>query len=271
MSIDISKLFQEAANRFEFVPVGRPVFGWNQKSIGSEIRLPEGDKSWAKLFAVSTEHAKGREWEGEKFAAHWVSSWKPRVQYVHEFGDELRAQLIVSDKVKGEILGVSQHKLKENVAISDSYLMQLKMALASLRLVTTDRVNTRYDLVRRRVLERWEINVEYSECHWETIHGDLHWQNVAGPCLEIVDWEGWGIGLQHQDLAMLIAFSAADGDLVERLRANFRDVIISKNLALAEMFVTAELLRMAENYGDHPELVPELTILGERARDEWTS
>ena len=46
---------------------------------------------------------------------------------------------------------------------------------------------------------------------------------------------------------------------------------MGRSLTLAELFVTAELLRMPENYGDHPDLVPALTALGRRARDEWLS
>jgi hypothetical protein len=45
--------------------------------------------------------------------------------------------------------------------------------------------------------------------------------------------------------------------------------VVARSLALAELFVTAELLRVSENYGDHPDLVPALTALGRRARDEW--
>jgi hypothetical protein len=97
----------------------------------------------------------------------------------------------------------------------------------------------------------------------------LHGKNIAGPRLEIIDWEGWGIGLQHQDLALLIAFSSLDQILESRIRRIFRGSVVARSLALAELFVTAELLRVSENYGDHSDLVPALTALGRRARDEW--
>lgn len=269
MSTRIYEALQTEAMRLGYRPIGEPAFGWNEKSVGSEVIDSKGNTFWAKMFSAPAGRAKGREWEGEKLAAHWVHAWKPRVRCLHEFGEEERTQFIVSDKIKGHILGEHPHHLRDNAYVSDEYLLQLREALKSLKCISTDRVNTRFDLVRRRVFERWELNIKYLDCSWETIHGDLHWQNLSGPSLEIVDWEGWGIGLQHQDLAFLIAFSSLNDDLVRRIRTTFRGSTVGHSLALAELFVTAELLRMAENYGDHPELVPGLKSIGERARNEW--
>jgi Ser/Thr protein kinase RdoA (MazF antagonist) len=190
---------------------------------------------------------------------------------VYEFGEDIRTQLIITDKLSGAIIGESQHKISPNGAVADEFLVELREALRWLRGVSTDRVNTRFDLVRRRVSERWGINLDYSDCVWETIHGDLHWKNIAGPRLEIIDWEGWGIGLQHQDLAFLIALSGLDQILASRIRRVFRGSVVARSLTLAELFVTAELLRASENHGEHPDLVPALTALGIRARDQWLS
>ena len=223
------------------------------------------------MFSVPREKAIGREWEGEKTASYWPVPWKPKVHHLYEFGEDIRSQLIITDKVSGAVIGESQHKISPNGAVSDEFLIELREALQWLQGVSTDRVNTRFDLVRRRISERWSINLDYSDCVWETIHGDLHWKNIAGPRLEIIDWEGWGIGLQHQDLAFLIALSSLDQVLESRIRRVFGGSVVGRSLTLAELFVTAELLRMPENYGDHPDLVPALTALGRRARDEWLS
>ena len=269
MNQDLHQRLCLELRRLNYEPVGHPSFGWNDKSVGSEVRTRSGNVFWAKMFSAPRDKASGREWEGEKAASHWSVPWKPKVHYLHEFGEDVRTQLIISDKVSGALIGESQHKISPTGIISDEFLIELREALRWLRGVSTDRVNTRFDLVRRRISERWAINLVYSDCVWETIHGDLHGKNIAGPRLEIIDWEGWGIGLQHQDLALLIAFSSLDQILESRIRRIFRGSVVARSLALAELFVTAELLRVSENYGDHPDLVPALTALGRRARDEW--
>lgn len=269
LSQDLHQRLCHELRRLNYEPVGNPSFGWNNKSIGSEVRTTGGGVFWAKMFSTPKEKATGRDWEGEKTASHWPVPWKPKLHHVYEFGEDIRTQLIIADKVAGAIIGGSQHKISPDGAVSDEFLIELREALRWLQGVSTDRVNTRFDLVRRRVSERWAINLDYADCVWETIHGDLHWKNIAGPQLEIIDWEGWGIGLQHQDLAFLIAISSLDQILARRIRTVFRGSVSARSLTLAELFVTAELLRAAENYGEHPDLVPALTALGIRARDEW--
>ena len=269
MSQDLHQRLCHELRRLNYEPVGNPSFGWNDKSIGSEVRTRSGGIFWAKMFSVPREKAIGREWEGEKTASYWPVPWKPKVHHLYEFGEDIRSQLIITDKVSGAVIGESQHKISPNGAVSDEFLIELREALQWLQGVSTDRVNTRFDLVRRRISERWSINLDYSDCVWETIHGDLHWKNIAGPRLEIIDWEGWGIGLQHQDLAFLIALSSLDQVLESRIRRVFGGSVVGRSLTLAELFVTAELLRASENHGEHPDLVPALTALGRRARDEW--
>ena len=269
MSQDLHQQLCRELRRLSYEPVGDPSFGWNHKSIGSEVRTRSGGILWAKMFSAPRDKANGREWEGEKTASHWQVPWKPKVHYLHEFGEEVRTQLIITDKVSGAIIGERQHWLASGSSVSDAFLIELREALRWLQGVSTDRVNTRFDLVRRRISERWSINIDYADCVWETIHGDLHWKNIAGPRLEIIDWEGWGIGLQHQDLAFLIALSSLDQVLESRIRRVFHGSVVARSLTLAELFVTAELLRTSEIHGDHPDLVPALTALGTRARDEW--
>lgn len=93
---------------------------------------------------------------------------------MYKFGEEYWTQLIITDKVSGTIIGESQHRITPHAVVSDEYVIELREALRWLREVSTDRVNTRFDLVRRRVSERWAINLDYADCVRKTIHGDLH-------------------------------------------------------------------------------------------------
>ncbi|MET8342787.1 hypothetical protein [Streptomyces microflavus] len=92
---------------------------------------------------------------------------------------------------------------------------------------------------------------------WSTAHGDLHWANLAGPGLSILDWEGWGTAPAGYDAALLHAYSLAVPEIAERVRRELSDILASEAGRFAELVVITELLQSAER-GDHPELVPAL-------------
>ncbi|WP_237527925.1 hypothetical protein [Streptomyces sp. SID2119] len=93
--------------------------------------------------------------------------------------------------------------------------------------------------------------------------GDLHWANLAGPQLSVLDREGWGMAPAGYDAALLHAYSLAVPELAERVRREFSDILASEAGCFAELVVITELLQSAER-GDNRELVPALR---QRARE----
>lgn len=77
------------------------------------------------------------------------------------------------------------------------------------------------------------------------------------------------IGLREQDLALLLCFSGLYPSLIEKIERVFLADVDERALLLAKLFVSSELLMMARNYGDHPELIPSLKRQGEAARHAW--
>lgn len=92
---------------------------------------------------------------------------------------------------------------------------------------------------------------------WSTAHGDLHWANLAGPELGILDWEGWGTAPAGYDAALLHAYSVGMLATAERVRQELSTVLDSEGGRFAELVVIIELLQSAER-GDNVELVPAL-------------
>lgn len=269
MKSDHTDEFFDYLSKRNLTPEGELAFGWNGKSVGSKVLDEHGQYYWAKFSGVEAERAKGREWEGEAMAAHWVQPWKPMISSIDILGTDPVFQFVLSEVSRGKIFGSSQYILKNPEEISVEFLVALKGAMYQINKITTDRVNTRFDLVKRRIKEIWGLEILYRDCTWETIHGDLHWQNLAGPELGILDWEGWGIGLKEQDLALLLCFSGLYPSLIKKIESTFFGDVDERALLLAKLFVSSELLMMARNYGDHPDLVPSLERQGQAARHAW--
>tara|TARA_R110000868_G_scaffold162329_12_gene393516 strand:+ start:40414 stop:41232 length:819 start_codon:yes stop_codon:yes gene_type:complete len=261
---------RELAARFGYNCFGAPSFGWHNKSVGLRATHPNQARTlWVKLFAEEFEAANGREWEGEATAAEFELRSKPALVAIHDYPtNEIVERLIVTDFASAPIAGDSPWQIRNADEVDDNYLADLNETLGSLQQIETDRVNTRYDLVRRRVAEVWGVPVDEEICRWETVHGDLHWANLTLQTLFVLDWEGWGRGLVGQDAANMLAYSGLYPAVAERIRQHF-PILQTRQAQLAVMFITAELLRMNELYGDHPELVPSLLKLGTGARNAW--
>ncbi len=65
------------------------------------------------------------------------------------------------------------------------------------------------------------IELDPSAVTWQTAHGDLHWANLFGPQLAIIDWEGWGRGPVGLDAATLYCCSLPAPGTAERVYRTF--------------------------------------------------
>lgn len=239
---------------------GSPVFGWNQKSISKKATNLKGEVCWIKLIM----NACLKEWEGEVMAMHLPFSFKPKlISYNDTFF------LLTTEYIEEPIFGKKPWLLEKESNVSVSFLNSLKQNLSRIHQTPTHRIHSRFDLVKRRIFERWDISLSENECHWQTIHGDLHWSNLTKNY--ILDWESWGMGLVGLDAATLVAFSGMYPKIVEKIYKTLCIDIPPKTLALASLFITSELLRMSELYDDHPELIPSLTELGKYSRSIYLS
>ena len=81
---------------------------------------------------------------------------------------------------------------------------------------------------------------------WQTSHGDLHWANLCGPELCILDWEGWGLGPTGYDAAMLHSYSLLDPALSRLVRHELADTLNTAEGQFAELVTITELLLSAD-------------------------
>ncbi|MEV0373240.1 hypothetical protein AB0I10_26055 [Streptomyces sp. NPDC050636] len=141
--------------------------------------------------------------------------------------------------------------LHHGVNLPDVWWHGLHQALGHLALVHTGRQAVREQYIRRRVPEYTGITP--GEITWTTAHGDLHWANLTGPQLTLMDWEGWGTAPVGYDAANLYLHSLPVPELAERVRKEFAHILGTPAGRVGELTACTEVLQAAARvpfYGD---------------------
>ncbi|MYQ47251.1 phosphotransferase [Streptomyces sp. SID4985] len=243
-------------------PVGE-AWGWRGRTLGRAVIGAHG-AGWLRVVHSPVGKASGKLWAGPEDAERAVPLEvpRPRLRAVREWAegeDAFRAELY--EYVGGHVLTAGDVS-----GLTASWWIQLRTALERLSGVPTERVAVRQAYMDRampKYLGFLDAPVPTTPPAWTTAHGDLHWANLTGPDLRILDWEGWGIAPAGYDAAMLHAYSLAVPESAERVRRELSGFLGCAAGRLAELVVITELLQSAER-GDNLELVPALRA---RARE----
>jgi hypothetical protein len=155
-------------------------------------------------------------------------------------------------------------ELRTPITLPPSWYESLRTSLENLGQYETDRMNTRQELISRRILEWFGPEIDSKIEYWSTVHGDIHWANLTCPECWIFDWEAWGRGPKGLDAAFLLCFSLLQPNIAAQIFHYFEDWLTAPDGIRSQLFACAELLRMIKLYGDHPDLASKLTELAER-------
>lgn len=243
-----------AADTFGLSVTGAPVFGWRLRSIGAVARGPDG-ACWLRVVSEQPQWATGEFWTGNQDANILTGLPKPVVLASTEW-DEVgwRSQRAeVMTLLPGEPCSPSD-VLRTDVELSDRWCSELRRSLRRLAGAPTTRITVTQSkvngLLRAAFGQRRNLQIN----HWETVHGDLHWSNLLQPQLGILDWEMWGRGPAGTDAATLYCYSPLDPGISHKVHSEFADVLDSPDGAIAQLWVTARLLKRIKNSGDSPDL-----------------
>ncbi|WP_241563451.1 phosphotransferase [Streptomyces sp. E1N211] len=210
-------------------------------------------------------------WTGPEAAERLISRQvpRPRLRLVRQWterGDAYKAELY--DRAVGETLSPTPVLVTAEPPLTARWWSDLRTALVHLSAVRTDRTAVRQAYLDRampKYLAYLGGPVPTTPPSWSTAHGDLHWANLVGPELGILDWEGWGTAPAGYDAALLHAYSLGMPERAERVRQQLSPLFDSEDGRFAELVVITELLQSAER-GDNVELVPALR---QRAGEVW--
>ncbi|APU13192.1 MULTISPECIES: hypothetical protein [Actinoalloteichus] len=157
--------------------------------------------------------------------------------------------------------------LAADPGLPDAWWAELRAALTALGGFTTFRVSGRQELITRRisqVLGEDVHQIDTTVTDWTTSHGDLHWGNLTGPRLVILDWTDWGLAPRGNDAACLWATALAVPAVADRVLAEFAADLDTRSGRIARLWVTCNLLRLAATRADaHPLAEPARKAAGE--------
>ncbi len=244
-------------------------WGWRGRTLGRPVTGPYGP-GWLRVVHSPLDKASGKLWTGPEDAERLVPRQVPRpglrlVRQWTEAGNAYKAELY--DRV-GETVSPTPALVTAGPPLTTAWWNDLRRALVRLSAVPTDRTAVRQaylDHAMPKYLAFLDGPVPTTPPAWSTAHGDLHWANLVGHELGILDWEGWGTAPAAYDAALLHAYSLGVPETAERLRYELCAILDSQEGRFAELVVITELLQSAER-GDNVELVPALR---RRAREVW--
>ncbi|XKK41700.1 aminoglycoside phosphotransferase family protein [Nocardiopsis sp. ARC36] len=255
-------LLAQAAEQFGLDLAGEPVFGWRDRTIGAPAHSPHGDL-WVRVTTEFPAWAYGRVWTGNTDATALTGVPRPEVVEVTEWDDPpRRVRAEAATLLPGHVCSPTPF-LHDRPKVGDGWWSDLRGAVDRLAEQGTDRVAVDQDAVTRRLLVFFGDAIDPTVTHWATAHADLHWANLLGPGLGVLDWELWGCGPAGLDAATLYCHSLTHPETAEQVHQVFGDQLATPDGVRAQLFVIARLLLRIER-GDDPAVAP---LLHQRARE----
>lgn len=246
-----------AAEHFGLTLTRPPVFGWRLRSISAPVSSRHGTQ-WLRVVSEEPQWAQGDSWTGNVDANEILGVTKPQVLDVFEWseGDWRNQRAEVMTLVPGETCSPTD-VLHSDPGLPKSWFTDLWRTFTAVAITPTKRTNADQAKVTERISARFGTDVDTTVTHWVTAHGDLHWSNLTGPRLAVLDWELWGQGPAGTDAATLLCYSLLVPDVAEVVRRLFADVLGTPTGRVAQLYVIARLLRRIDG-GDYPELAAPL-------------
>ena len=252
----LGEILSAAADRFGLVITGPPAYGWRDRSIGTPA-LGRAGPRWLRVVTEDARWAHGDFWTGNVDANRIQGIAKPAVLDTAEWQEGPR-------RVRAEMMTVvpghpcsSSDVLRQELDLPSGWWAELRRSLDVLAATPTRRISVDAGQMTDRLRGQLGIELDPGAVTWGTAHGDLHWANLFGPQLAIIDWEGWGCGPVGLDAATLYYYSLPTPDTAAHVYRTFHDILSTPAGTVAQLYAIARLLARAGT-GDHPDLAVPL-------------
>lgn len=148
----------------------------------------------------------------------------------------------------------------EGLRPDDPWWGQLSEALTVVSDVQTQRVAVRKERVAWAMPRFLGSNAPTQAPSWATAHGDIQWSNLAGPSLEILDWERWGVAPEGYDAATLYVASLGVPELAAEILDRFSTTLNSPSGRFSQLYVASEFIQGFER-GNNRQIEVEVRAL----------
>ncbi|SFS92754.1 aminoglycoside phosphotransferase [Saccharopolyspora flava] len=235
-----------AAAHFGVEVQGEPVFGWRLRSIGAPARDADGAARWLRVVSEFPNWASGEFWTGNADAnALPATIPRPHVEATTEWTDGRRQRAELATRMPGRPCATHDAPAGP-LQLDPGWWSALQLALTTLAAAPTHRVHADQEKVTHRIRRAFGDQVDTRVDQWETVHGDLHWNNLMQPEFGLLDWEGWGRGPTGTDAATLLCCSLLAPATYGDVRSVFAGVLDSPSGRVAQFYAAARLLHRVE-------------------------
>ncbi|MQA08552.1 MAG: aminoglycoside phosphotransferase [Pseudonocardiaceae bacterium] len=250
-----------ATHAFGLVVTSQPVWGWCWRSISAPADGVHGP-CWLRVGSEQGRHidAMPEMWTGTVSAGAITGVAKPRVLDSMEWDEPEQGRRVRADVMTllpGRPCSDSE-VLRAQPELRASWWDELRRSLDMLATVRTERFSDRGD-TSRPAREVFGVDVRFSR--WATCHRDLHWANLLGPQLGILDWEMWGRAPAAMDAAGLYCYSLLVPDVAATVRDVFADLLDGDHGRAVLLDAAAKILQRIERTGDLAQLDAPLRVL----------
>ncbi|MEW2485617.1 hypothetical protein [Streptomyces sp. NPDC048411] len=243
-----------AAQAVGLTCTGPPAWGFAGFTLGRR----SGDY-WLRVSRSLAKNAGRTHGEGVVGASLLVPHAVPRpaVHGVHDWVDgEWSFQSEVLDLVPHPVVSPARADLIRDPALPEQWWGLLRRSLDRLARVKGVKETVRDSWIERAFPQFLGIPAP-ARIERVTGHGDLHWGNITGPPLTLLDWERWGRVPVGYDPGLLHAHSLLVPAVAKRIRTDFAEVLNTPAGRIGELAALAELLQAVAR-GFYPELAPRL-------------
>ncbi len=220
-------------------------WGWHGRTLGRPVTTADG-AGWLRLASSPTDDIIGTFWNGATEAQRHIPRSVPRPQLIgcHDWTTgrwAYRAELY--EHVPGHILSTIAI-LTAAPDLPATWWKALRDALDDIAAVPTERLTIHPGYLARIMPRHLGVPAEDDAANlpWTTAHGDLHYANLAGPELHLLDWEGWGAAPAGYDAATLHSYSLLVPAAAARVRHELAHILDTPAGRYAELAVISEVL-----------------------------
>ncbi len=219
-------------------------WGWHGRTLSQPVTTADGP-GWLRVASAPTSEIIDTFWDGAIDAQQCIPTSVPRPRLLdwYDWADlrwAYRAELY--DRVTARPLAASAI-LTAVPDLPKTWWAALRAALDDIAAVSTDRVTVHQGFLTWAMPRYLGIPIEANaHIHWTTAHGDLHYANICGPNLYLLDWEGWGIAPAGYDAATLHSYSLLVPAAAARVYEELAYLLDTPAGRFAELAVISEIL-----------------------------
>ncbi|MGW3061565.1 hypothetical protein ACWC98_37465 [Streptomyces goshikiensis] len=244
----------EALHRLGLQAAGPYVWGWNARTISSRA----GTDHWLRVEATPEDRAARVPDAGISGAENLPDAVpRPRLHATTIWtkdGWTYHADLLTH--IPHPVISPDTPELVADPYLDDGWWAELHSTLDVLAAVPADWEAVRTLWMRRSFPLFLGVDAP-DRIEWVTGHADLHWANLTGTPLTVMDWERWGSVPVGFDAGLLHAYSLRVPAVAARVRAEFAHVLETPGGRFGELAALCEMLQSAAR-GEYAAIAPAL-------------